>query len=296
MQKFIVKLSGFYILTVGVIVLLAMAFGLLSSGNLINDPSFLGAVFVYLIFLVLWPALTGVGIILHKNWARYLVFVMSVFAIFIGISSTVSLIFIPQSIYGMQAKTTSDIADFFFTVANFIFFIGIPIYFMIFFNKKSVKALFGVKKAEITTKKRPFGITLIAILSFLTALFCIVFAFMPIDSKSTLMGAIFLSDTWNKVYFLSIGVINLYIAIGFLRMDKKSWVAYIAFYIASIIIGIINSFAASKMTFFEIVPSIQTSYREIPNIIYKFSGVIGLVLPTFILMYVVSKKRLFTKP
>jgi|GEM_PF-1945399 len=294
MEKKFIRFSGIYVLCLGVIVLITMLFGLRGAGDLTKNPTLLGAVIVYLVFLVLWPLVTGLGIVFRRNWARYSIFVMAVFAIFIGISSAVALIFIPQSVYDAQGRPTSYIPEFFLSVANFIFFICIPIFFMIFFNKGKVKAIFGATKPQITSRKRPLGITLIAILTFFTAFFSAIFIFMPAHPKSPLIGGLFLSGVGEKIYFLTVTLINLYIFVGFLRMKKDAWVAYIAFYIASIIIGIVNTFTATKMTFFEIVPSIQGSYDEIPNIIYKFSGVIALILPTFILMYVVSKKRLFT--
>lgn len=294
MEKTIIRLSGIYVLCVGIVISITMTLGLLSRGNFAKNLPFLGAIIVYLLFLVLWPMATGLGIIFKKNWARYSIFVMSVFAIFIGISSAVSLIFIPQSVYEAQTKPANYIPEFFISVANFIFFICIPMYYMIFFNKGKVKAIFGVIKPKITNNKRPLGITLISLLAFFTALFSAIFIFVPVYPKSPLIGGLFISGIGEKIYFLSVSIINLYISIGFLRMRKNAWVTYIVFYIVSIIIGIVNSFTASKMTFFEIVPSIQSSYYEMPNILFKFSGVIGLILPTFILMYVVSKKRLFT--
>jgi len=293
MEKTLIRFAGIYTLCVGIIVCVTMLFGLLASGNLTKNPPLLGAVIVYLLFLALWPVATGLGIIFRKNWARYSIFVMSVFAVFIGISSAVALIFIPQSVYEAQTRPTSYIPEFFISVANFIFFICIPMFFMIFFNKRAVKAIFGATKPQITNKKRPLGITLLSILTFFTAFFSAIFIFAPIYPKSPLIGGVSLSGIGEKFYFLAVSVINLYISIGFLRLKKNAWTTYIAFYIVSIIIGIVNTFTASRMTFFEIVPSIQGSYAEMPNILYKFSGVIGLILPTFLLMYVISKKRLF---
>ncbi|MDD4182711.1 MAG: hypothetical protein PHT53_02695 [Candidatus Omnitrophica bacterium] len=293
MEKTLIRLAGIYTVCIGIIVFIAMFFGVLMSGNLTKNPPLLEAVIVYLLFLVLWPAVTGLGIIFKKNWARYSIFVMAVFAIFIGISSAVALIFIPQSVYETQTKAASYIPEFFISVANFIFFICIPIFFMIFFNKNKVKAIFGVTKPQITNKKRPLGITLLAIVAFFTAFISAIFIFMPIYPKSPLIGGVFLSGIGEKIYFLAVTVINLYISIGFLRLRKNAWITYMAFYIVSIVIGIVNTFTASRMTFFEIVPSIQGNYAEVPNILSKFSGVVGLILPTFLLMYVVSKKRLF---
>lgn len=293
MEKTIIKFSGIYVLCVSIVVFVTMMFGLWPCTNLTKNPPLLGAVIVYLFVLVLWPMITGLGVIFKKNWARYSIFVMSVFGIFIGISSAVALIFIPQSVYQTQTKPVGYVPEFFISVANFIFFICIPIFFMIFFNKGAVKAIFGATKPQVTDKKRPLGITLIAILTFFTAFFNAIFIFVPIYPKSPLMGNLSLSGAGERIYFLVVSIVNLYISIGFLRLKKNSWITYLVFYIVSIIIGIVNTFTTSKMTFFEIVPSIQTSYGEMPNILYKFSGVIGLILPTFILMYVVSKKRLF---
>jgi hypothetical protein len=299
MEKLIINLSGAYILTVGGFILSAMVVGFLTSNQLMSllhkSLLFCLATFAYLLLLVIWPILTGLGLIFRKNWSRYSLFAMSVFTIFIGISSSVSLIFFPQYVYNVQAKPGGYITETIFSIINTIFFIGIPISFIIFFNKKVVKVMFGTKRKIVLDKGRPLGITLIAIITFLTAIFSAVFIFSPAYPTYPLIGNIMLSGLWEKVYFAVISLVNLYISIGFLRMKKNSWLVYIIFYIISIVIGTVNSFAATRMTFFEIAPSIQNSYKDIPTTLYKLFGTMGFILPMSLLIYVISKRRLFDK-
>lgn len=297
MEKLIINISGAYVLTVGGFILATMVFGFLASNQLMallhKSHSFCIATFAYFLLLVIWPILTGLGLIFRKNWSRYSLFAMSVFTFFIGISSSVSLIFFPQYVYSVQTKPGGYITETLFSIINTIFFIGIPIYFIIFFNRRSVKTTFGAKKPVTVDKSRPFGVTFLAIAAFFTAIIYAIFIFVPIYPKYPLIGNVLFSGLWEKVYFSVISLINFYIAIGFLKMKKSAWAVFIIFYIISIIIGTVNSFAATKMTFFEIVPSIQSSYRDIPTTLYKLFGAMGFMLPMSLLIYVISKKRLF---
>jgi hypothetical protein len=58
MEKKFIRFSGIYVLCLGVIVLITMLFGLRGAGDLTKNPTLLGAVIVYLVFLVLWPLVT----------------------------------------------------------------------------------------------------------------------------------------------------------------------------------------------------------------------------------------------
>jgi hypothetical protein len=280
-----------------------MGWGFLSSDFLMStlrdNLSFLLAIILYVILLVIWPLLTGVGMLQFKNWARLSIFIMSVFAIFIGISSCLSLIFFPQSLLNTPGQPRGNITEYLLSIVNFIFFIGIPVAFIIFFSGNSVKAIFVPAKAAFIKNRRPVGITLIAFLSFFTAIFWIKFMFSPNypnSPLSPLIGGVLFSGIWEKAYFLAVALINIYICIGFLKLKKGAWFAYILFNIASIIIGIINTFATYQVTFFEIVPTIKKSYEGIPDILYKLSGIMGLLIPIAILIYVFSKRRLFLDP
>ncbi len=297
MENLIINLSGAYILAVGGFILFAMFFSFLTSNQLMSllhkNFHFCLATFVYLLLLVIWPILTGLGLIFRKNWSRYSLFVMSVFTIFIGISSSVSLIFFPQYVYNLQVKPGGYITETLFSIINTIFFIGAPISFIILFNKRAIKTLFGARRRTVAGEGRPLGITLIAIGTFLTAIFSAIFIFAP--STPPIIGDIVFSGIWEKIYFAVISLANLYIAIGFLKMKKNAWLIYIIFYIVSIIIGTVNSFAATKMTFFEIAPSIQSSYKDIPTTLDKLFGTMGFILPMSVLIYVIAKRRLFVR-
>jgi hypothetical protein len=298
MKNFLVKLSGIYTTTVGIIVIVLSIFKISTSSRLSHsfshDPFVFVAAIAYIILLGFWPIITGVGIVLYKKWGRYSLFVMSVFALFVGLSSLLPLIFAPQSISGINAKPGLSVFEVFISVVNFIFFIVIPVAFLIFFNRKQIKVLFTKKDSGIKKRFRPLGITVVALFLFFTGVSFAIFLFAPNYAKTplTFIGNLFLSGKLERVYFLVVALVSFYISLGLWRMKKSAWMLCVIFIFISILIGIINTFVIPKIAFFTNLPRIDNSYI-VPESLYKLSSVIVILVPIALLFYIISKKHSF---
>jgi hypothetical protein len=300
MENFLIKLSGIYTTTIGAFLIILSILKIISSNRLTyslsHDPLLFIAAIVYVVLLGFWPIVTGLGIIFYKKWARYSLFIMSVFALFIGLSSILPLIFVPQSIGGMQAKTPFSLFELFILIANFIFFIVIPAAFLIFFNRKQVKAMFIKRAIDGKKRFRPLGITIVAIFLFFTGVSFTIFLFAPNYARTsfTFIGNLFLSGKLERIYFLAVAILSFYIALGLLRMKKSAWLMCIVFIFISIFIGIINTFIIPKTTFFTNLPRIDNSYA-VPESLYKLSSIVVILVPIALLFYIISKKHSFIK-
>lgn len=301
MKNFLVKLSGFYAIGVGAVMIILSIYKIITSQRLnyeiSHDSTLLLAAITYIILLGFWPIFTGIGIILRKNWARYSLFVMSVFALFIGLSSLLFLIFVPQSVGEAQAKTSPSLFEVFILVINFIFFIVMPLVFLLFFNRKKVKALFKTKEPEQKKNSRPIGITIMAVMAFFSGVSFTIFLFAPGYAKAsfTFFGDLFLSVKLERIYFLVIALLNFYIAFGLFKMKKAAWIMCIIFMLASIVVGVINTFVVHKTVFLTNLPRISDPYAQIPESLYKLSSIIIILVPMALLFYLISKGQLFLK-
>lgn len=242
-------------------------------------------VFIILIF-GLWLILTGIGIMLRKNWARYSLFTMSCFAIFIGL-------FMYLVAFLQRIAFPGNISNLIFYAIPTIFLIAIPIYFLIFFSRKSVKELFVSKEQGLKKSPRPLGIKLISILMFIAAISLFVQVFFQPYQKLPMFGVIFLSGISLKIYLLVSAVISFYIAFGLFRLQKGGWIAYVIYSIFCVLLGLVNTFTISEAALLEMMPELKEGIHKMPLMFYKISGLLGLLISIIFLVYVISKKKLF---
>ncbi|MDD5584269.1 MAG: hypothetical protein PHV55_04350, partial [Candidatus Omnitrophica bacterium] len=174
-----------------------------------------------------------------------------------------------------------------------IFFIVIPMFFLIFFNKKTVKQLFKSRNQQSAETQKPFGIILVTIITFLGGIFCFLYASFPIYEKLPVLGTFFLADTGLKIYFYILAALNLYIAIGLMRLKKPAWILCIIYNVVSIITGVVNLFTISEEVILDITPLMNDVPREMLLVYYRIYGILGLLIPVAIVSYIISRKKLF---
>lgn len=145
MEKFLAVISGIYIIIWGFVFLSYFS----NSYANIRSYGLLVSVFRLLIcaisvILAILLFVTGVGIVAGKNWSRYVLFIMSALAIFIGIIGLLKIIPLP-----IPVQCSDSIARNFkvtkltlFTLGS-VFFIALPAFFLTFFSRSSVKKMFG---------------------------------------------------------------------------------------------------------------------------------------------------------
>ncbi len=289
MRKFFVILSGVYITILGIFIISTFSISIFLHLNKFKDrlPTAITGIFIF-VMLGLWAVLTGIGIICKKNWARYSLFAMSFFTIFIGLICYLAT-FIPR------AAVPDNTSELIFFAIPAVFLIAIPIYFLVFFNRRSIKELFVSKEQELKRSPRPLGITLIAILMFIAATGLLVHSFFPPYQKLPIFAVIFLSGISLKIYLLISAVINFYIAFGLFRLQKGGWIAYVIYSIFCALLGLVNTFTISEAALLEMMPKMKETAYQIPMIFYKISGIVGLLISLLLLAYVILKKRLFFK-
>ncbi|MDD5195553.1 MAG: hypothetical protein PHQ96_07785 [Candidatus Omnitrophica bacterium] len=293
MKNILVILSGIYITFLGLVLagMIAVSLFFLDEGTaslpMNYNPSFL--VISYLP-LTIWLLTTGIGIISKKSWSRYSLFIMSFFALFIGLVISITFLFFP-------APTKSHALRILSFALIFFLFIVIPIFFLIFFSRKKVKELFKSRdKSRIKTQKS-FGILLVSIITLLGGIFSFFYALFPVYEKLPVFGSIFLTGFQLKVYFFILAACNTFIAIGILRLARSAWLLCIIYNLASIFVSIINIFTVSKETISEITPQMSEIPNETLLLYYRIYGVLGLLIPIAIIAYLISRKKVFrTKP
>jgi len=297
MKKFLTVLSGVYLILVGAFVFFICILGLLSppkaSQIQIGQFNSIKNIFV-VVFMAYasWPIVTGVGIILRKNWARISLFIISVFTIGVGLFSSFS--FLAAS---LVKNTKIDYAipisfKLAFLGLNFIFIIAIPLFFIIFFNSQPVKELFISKEKEGQIH-RPFGITLIAFLSIFGSLFSAIFVFQAFIDKMPLLGPIILSGKSLKAYFLILTLIHIYIGIGLLKLQRAAWLTALCFNIFSVLMGITNIFTVTEGILSQTTYSFSVGNSSMSLLNYRIGIVVGLIVPAAIILYLISKRNLF---
>src|SRR3989338_2068111 len=210
MRKFFIILSGVYIIIAGILIA-APSFSFLNESK--DNLPIVIAGFLSLLIPGVLMVLTGIGIIRRKNWARYSLFVMSIFAIFTGLLTSLIVALVPQG--EMSNRPIFSVVLLIF----FIFLVVIPAYFLIFFTRKSVKEQFVSKEQELKKSPRPLGIKLIAILTFIGAVSSLIQVLFPPIQKFPIFG-IFLSGISLRIYWLIFVVISFYIALGLWRLKK----------------------------------------------------------------------------
>lgn len=293
MRKFLVVLSGAYFILIGIFSGLVTISACLAPQPKIYDSVkiFLGV--FSLIFPVI-PLLTGIGIILKKHWSRLSVFILSTFAICMGLFSLIVNFFVFMSPNLEHEKKIMVLPLMAFFV---IFFILIPVFFIVLFNRNSVKELFIQKGEDETKIKRPMGLTLISVLSFLGSLFCIFLVFLPMPNKFPLIANIMVSEKISRIYCFILASIYLYIGIGLLRQSKVAKLTAVFFNGFLVLMGIIDLLTISKATVSEATSSIKAIYGVTEMSLnmslasYKIGIALGLIASVAILIYLFSRKE-----
>lgn len=285
MKKFLVIFSGIYLILAGAIVGLFFGAGILFQprSSLPQGGQMLPFLIIPALLFTVWPVLTGTGLILRKNWARYSLFTLSAFSVLISLFILVTLLVSPA----LSDSAAERLVPFFFI---FIFLMAIPVLFFVLFNNRQVKEMFNPLTGTTVQGKRPFGITLIAILSFLGALSVIsAFTFKGVMP----FGSMALTGNPLKGYFILNGLINLFIAIELWKMHKAGWIAAVAFNLYNICIIILNMIMISQGLLAEITSSSLTSGINLSLTQYRIFSSLGMVFPSAMLIYLFLKKKLF---
>jgi hypothetical protein len=250
------------------------------------NPLFIFAVYIPFIG---WLLATGIGLLLKRHWARYSIMVMSGFAIFMGIIFCLvfSLAPLPENANANMIIKTVLLG------LTSIFLIILPVVYLVFFTRQSVKELFGTTKSDSRSSNRPRGISVLSIIFLISGITSLMTTFFPMYQSLPLCGGIILSGIYLRGYMFIVSFITLYLAYGFWKLQKAAWVTFIIFYCYGLIIGIINFFTLDLKVLSEMMPADYPESFGLNPVFYKTIAALGLIVSVVLMAYVYSKKESF---
>jgi hypothetical protein len=295
MKKFFLILTAIYLL---ILALLGTVLCVTGYMGMNARPETIPANFNPLFLLVIyapfigWLLVTGIGLFLKKHWARYSILVMSGFAVFIGVIFCLVFGLMPLPGNPNTNLTIKTVA----VGVSIAFLIILPVIYLVFFTRQSVKDLFGTKRPDPGKANRPVGLSVLAIILLISGIFSLLTALFPMYPSLPLCGTILLSGIYLRLYMLIVGIAVLYVAYGFWKLQKAAWITFIIFSCYGIIVGIINLFTFDSEILNTMMPAGYTAGFGFSAVYFKITIAISLVLNLVVLFYVVFKKRVFFKP
>ena len=205
-------------------------------------PIFMYGLAVLFLGLAIWGIATAVGLHRLRNWARLSVLVIGGGMAVIGFFSALAMLavmFMPlpasAAMGANQAHATQIMVR---AVLAFIalFYAGVlavGIWWLVYFNRRNVRALFINAQGELEESRRPLLVSLFAVLLFVGAPFCAVMAFLPFPS---LMFGLVLEGWEKTLFFLLYAAISACTGIGLWHL--KEWGRRLA--LALMAVGVIN--------------------------------------------------------
>jgi hypothetical protein len=209
-----------------------------------------------------WGIASGVGLVQLRNWARISILVFGGLLLFVGLPNLLIIPFIP-----LQQPT--DLPDTFalgvriFLVAFFGMMAGVGMWWVVFFNRKAVRAqfqgVFSESQQLLGTPARPISITIIGWYLIVGGFICLPFLFlhMPVF----LLG--FMLRGWaSSLFMLGSGILQLVAGAGLLKL--KPWSRSLA-------IGTF-SFIALNAVLMVVLPGSQARYEQTMKSIQEAYG------------------------
>ena len=298
MKRFLVGLSGVYLILCGLFIAasIALLFFLKSAYPQASAQGYgLNFILLFGLPMVIWLIVTGIGICFRKNWARYSLFVLSGLSIFMTLPS---IIFIPLTWLLFPGLMHKD-ALFFLIImlcVQAVIGIVIPVLLLVLFTRKGVKEMFIAPGTERKISPVPLGVKIIAVLAIIGAFSTVLTVFLPMAFNIKILGDIYLKGIYLKGYMVAVAALNLLIAAGLFRLKRWAWWTYVIFTVVSIIIGTMNSLMIDEASLKRMMPeNFPAETPMLPILFYKVIGLMSLTIPAIFLSYMFYKRDIFLK-
>jgi uncharacterized membrane protein (DUF2068 family) len=221
-------------------------------------PVFTYGLSAFFVALGVWGILTAIGLFRVRRWARYSILVIGGCLTLIGLPSmliTLVLLAIPlplpATVDPAQANAVHSMTRVVFGVVAVFYGIicAVGISWLAYFNLKNVRELFASAPGQVAESRRPFLISVVAVLLMIGAVSCLLMAFLPLPAAFlgfTLYG-------WEKAAVLLVYAVLLAAAgVGLWRLEE--WGRRLA--IAMQAIGLV------QYVVYIARPSLMTRYSE----------------------------------
>jgi hypothetical protein len=189
-------------------------------------PVFMFAFSAFFVALAVWGILTTVGLFRLRRWARYSMLVIAGALALIGLFSMLAALMMfavpmpaPASVDASQAPMVQAMTRFIVGIVAFIYGVlcAVGISWLVYFNLKKVREVFAGAPGEAPESRRPFLISVIAVLSMIGAGSCLLTVFLPLP------GALFgwILYGWGKVaFYLVFAALEAAVGVGLWRLEE----------------------------------------------------------------------------
>lgn len=189
-------------------------------------PAYMFALCGFFIALALWGILTTVGIFRLRRWARYSILIIGgALALFglVALLVTLAILIFPMNVAAgpdaSQVQTVQAMTRVMFGVIALIHALAtaVGISWLVYFNLKKVRELFAGAIGSIPQSRRPFLISVLAVLNLIGAAGCLLMAFLPLPA--VIVGLILYG--WQKaVLYLALAALQAAVGIGLWRLAE----------------------------------------------------------------------------
>ena len=237
----------------GLLVLLSMSAGflevLLDSEQIARlelAPFLRNAALVFMAFAVCLSAFgiaTGIGLILLRNWARISVLIWGGFSVFFGLFGVAIAFLMPlpptPEVPNLPAGTMQGIRFFMLCIYGLPVIVGV--WWLILFNRKSVKAQFAGTADPLAAQKPrpPVPVSILAWLYITAAAHIVILPFLPFSMPLILFGHFF-SGTIGTLAYVFVCLISAVVGVGLLKLKPWSYPLTIGFQLFGLANGIVT--------------------------------------------------------
>jgi len=297
-KKIFIIVNGVYVVLAGLLISVILVAALLAPNKQQAAFSAVLAGFIIMDMLGLGLIATGVGVILKKNWARISLNIISALALFEGVIMSGVFFLFPMI---MRQKIPADTPHRDYHVVMLvglifsgIFFVIIPAFFLAFFNNKGVKDIF-VKPGQYKSLL-PFGIKMLAVMFLLGGILAPLSAMLYISVPIPLFFGITLIWPISMIYALIFGVINVYLGIGFFKLNKKAWITAICLHIYTLIGGVSQALTIKQEELQAIMSRVGGNGPVLSLGQYKLAILVSMLFVVAIIVYLWWKRGIFSRP
>jgi hypothetical protein len=269
-----------------------------------SGSSGLASLFIFLtcaffLFLAVWGILTTIGLYKMKWEARYSIVVIGAAMLLVGlvmlpgILSTHTPAAKPPNLTAAQMQTAQT-GMAMARISSIVIcgsLCAVGVWWLVYFNMKSVRAAFSGASGEVEKSRRPFLISVIAVLSMIGAVFVVAFVFSPMP------GVVFGSmiNGWVKAaVYLTMGVVQALSGMWLWQLQERGrrlQLGYLAFNFLSAVVGMLrpNAFikynAEIHQRMFPSMPQPQMPHQLMVQIMGMSFGILIIFAYAAVLIY-----------
>jgi hypothetical protein len=274
------------------------------------------AVAVFYVTLAAWATVTVVGILRLRSWARYSILIIgggiAVLGLFGGMGTLLSRAMLPTlSVQQPSADPRILSGVFFAGTAFYLLVCAIGVWWLIYFNLRSIRELFSIAELQIPSPDGtlvrpdpvPTPIKIIAGFLFFGAICCLLCVFLPFPAF--LLGFI-LPLTATHILYVAFAALGALAGYGLLRLKESARLLTMGF----LILGFCNvamaalpwyqsRFRTYTVHIIHSMPSLPgqpqppLTYSSMPLL---FSAFIGLILYGFVFWFLHRHRAAFKAP